>query len=98
MHVDDHRLYLPDARRSERLGETRVVDVEEVVVQYDIVRYAAVPLWTSTRTERRMAALVDARGLQQMKHHRRSLYGSLLYVLTHKGGGQALTYVEAIWY
>ena len=59
MRVDDHRLYLPDVRRSGRLGETRVVDVvdvEEVVVQYDIVCYVAAPLWTSTCTERRTVA------------------------------------------
>jgi hypothetical protein len=56
LHVDDHRLYLPDERRSGRLGETRVVDVvdvEEVVVRYDEVRNAAAPLWTSTCTERK---------------------------------------------
>jgi hypothetical protein len=55
LHVDDHRLYLPNGRRSGRLGETRavdVVDVEEVVVRYDEVRNAAAPLRTSTRTER----------------------------------------------
>ena len=59
MHVDDHRLYLLNARRSGRLGGTRVVDVvdvEEVVVQFDVVRNAAAPLWTSTRKERRTAA------------------------------------------
>jgi hypothetical protein len=50
LHVDDHRLYLPDGRRSGRLGETRVVDVvdvKEVVVRYDEVRNAAAPLRTS---------------------------------------------------
>ena len=60
MHVDDHRLYLPNARRGGRLGGTcivDVVDVEEVVVPYDIVRNTAAPLWTSTRTERRIAAM-----------------------------------------
>ena len=60
MHVDDHRLYLSDTWRSGRLGETRVidvVDVEEVVVLYDVVRNIAVPLWMSTRTERRTAQL-----------------------------------------
>ena len=72
MHVDNHSLYLPDARRCERLGEKRVVDVvdvEEVVVQFDVVRNAAAPLWMSTRMERRMRrrnmlALTHAR-LQQ---------------------------------
>jgi hypothetical protein len=50
LHVDDHRLYLPDGRHSGRLGETRVVDVvdvKEVVVRYDEVRNAAAPLRTS---------------------------------------------------
>jgi hypothetical protein len=47
LHVDDPRLYLSDARRSRRLGGTRVVDVvnvEEVVVPYDVVRNTAAPL------------------------------------------------------
>jgi hypothetical protein len=60
LHVDDHRLYLPDGRRSGRLGETRVVDVvdvKEVVVRYDEVRNAAAPLRTSTRTERKNGAM-----------------------------------------
>ena len=58
MHVDDHRLYLPDVRRSGRLGETRVVDVvdvKKVVIPYDVVRNAAASIRMSTRTERRKA-------------------------------------------
>ena len=58
MLVDDHRLYLPDTQRNKRLGETcivDVVDVGKVVVPYDVVRNAAVPLRTSTRTERSTA-------------------------------------------
>jgi hypothetical protein len=60
LHVDDHRLYLPDGRRSGRLGKTRVVDVvdvKEVVVRYDEMRNAAAPLRTSTRTERKNGAM-----------------------------------------
>ena len=39
MLVDDHTLYIPNARRNGRLGGTRVVDVvdvQKVVIRYDL--------------------------------------------------------------